>query len=364
VASGGFLVRFSVGFAAGLAVVALAVACGSRQPRGAVLGKVENGSWATSAELAWLKRIGAWRVRLTSGLETAARIETTPRLIRGLLRHDRLTLRLHARALEPVASCSADLLHRVGSAPTQRAERALDTFRRACTHLQRFHAAITLAIDQGRDYQFRRAQREGKQGVGIFREADRMLPPGEQRRLPVLRRDMAQSRVEPRFGLVASALAGKPVEVRCWSMPDWRRLMGEERAYTSGRLGGDTLGFAGIGGSRINLAPDVCDGLVDLAYNGARPTDAGGRFLLAAGIVTLSHESQHSGGIAAEAVAECNGIQIAHRAAIRLGAGRRYAASLVRTYWDHYAAEPERYTSPECREGGALDLGYAGSVWP
>jgi hypothetical protein len=159
--------------------------------------------------------------------------------------------------------------------------------------------------------------------------------------------------VEPRLAHIASLLAGKAVDLRCSSRSSWSRM-------TQGLA---LLGLADIGGRRIDLSPDVCAGLTDLVH-GARPTDERSLLLLAAAVVTLSHEPQHSKGIAVEAVAECNAIQLAPATALRLGVSSSYARLLIRTYWAHYAEEPPAYQSPECRRGGALDLGLAGSIWP
>jgi hypothetical protein len=86
--------------------------------------------------------------------------------------------------------------------------------------------------------------------------------------------------------------------------------------------------------------------------------------MLGAAVVTLSHEPQHSTGVANESVAECNAIQLANGTAVELGASAAYAAALVRTYWRHYDEELPAYRSSECRKGGELDLGHADSVWP
>lgn len=364
--SGGFLLRFLLGLAGSLAVVSLAVVFtgSSQHAEGHVLGAgVTSGSWATPAELAWLEKLGSWDTRLLRGLQSAARVETTPRLAQKLMKRDGRMVVLHSRALEPAGSCAADLTTAVGAPPTTRLHRAFDTFRLACRHLQRFHGAITLAIN-GQDSELGKAQAEGKRAAGLLRSADQMLPPGEVRSLPVIAGDVGQSRVEPRFGGIASALAGKQLEVRCWSGADWDRLIREESSYTHGKLGANTLGFAGIGGSRVNLGPAACDGLVDLAYRRARPTDEAGQLMLAAAVVTLSHEPQHSIGIAGESVAECNAIQLANGTAIKLGASPAYAAALVRMYWRQYEEELPAYRSSECRRGGKLDLGRADSIWP
>jgi len=349
--------RFFLGLTGSLAAVALTVGCAvhQRSTEGRVLGAgVESGSWASPAEVAWLGKLGAWDTRLLRGLQTAARVETTPGLAGKLMRRDGPTMVLHARALEPAGSCDSDLTTKVGSAPTGRLQRAYDTFRTACTHLQRFHSAITLAVSQRRASEIDEAQHEAKRAAAVLLQADQMLPPGKAE----------QSRIEPRFGRIASRLAGKPIEVRCWSIGDWARLMREERSYTHGKLGPATLGFAGISGSRVNLGPTVCDGLVDLAYDHARPVDDAGQLMLAAAIVTLSHEPEHSKGIAEEFVAECDAIQLANTTAIRLGASAAYAASLVHAYWRHYGEELPAYRSADCRKGGALDLGNADSIWP
>jgi hypothetical protein len=319
VSYGGFLLRFVLGLCASLCALVLAAGCAVSQTSGAVLvAGPDAGSWATRAELTWLAKLGAWDQRLMRGLRSE-------------------------RAQGPVLTCTSDLVQRVGLPPTERLRQAQAAFRRACQQLE---------------------QLETRRGSKLLLEADQMLPPGEVRALPVIGGDSAESRIEPRFGRIASQLAGKELEVRCWSGPDWRRLIGEEQIYTRGLLGTDTLGFAGISGDRVNLAPEVCAPLAALTYRQVRPTTEVARLQLATAVVTLSHEPQHSKGVVEEAVAECNAIQLAHRTAARLGASREDAAALVRTYWRHHDQELAAYRSSECRESGVLDRNYAGSIWP
>jgi hypothetical protein len=332
---------------------------------GGVLGAgVASGGWASDAELEWLRKLGAWDARLIGGLRRAARIESTPRLVRRLLAHDSATVLAHNRALAVAGTCSADLRSSVGAPPTARLRRTAKAFDRACTHLERFHNAMTLAVFRGEDYLIHQAQTEAKLGGHLLLRADGGLPPGEVRRLPVVAGDSTQSRIEPRFGRVASRLAGKPVQVRCWSRDDWARLLREEKAYTKHRIDEDTLGFAGIEGTRVNLAPGVCDALVALAYDGARPSSVSARVSLAAAVVTLAHEPQHSKGVAIEAQAECYAIQLAAVTAQRLGVDATYAQGLGTLYWQHYDQELPAYGSPECRDGGGYDLHPASSTWP
>jgi hypothetical protein len=353
VSSEGFLIRFLLGLLGSLAAISFAVGyvMPSRDAQGQVLAAgVPSGSWATPAELTWLQRLGSWDTRLLRGLQAAAPVERT--------------VMLHSRALEPTGSCTSDLTTQVGSPPTSRLEPAFDALRRACTHFQRFHVAITLAIDQGHTSEIGKARAEEKLAAGFLLTADQMLPPGEVRALPVIAGEAEQSRVEPRFGRIASTLAGKAVEVRCWSRADWSQLTREESSYTHGKLGPETLAFVAIGGTRIHLGPAVCGGLVDLTYEGLRPNDEAGQLFLASAVVTLSHEPQHSKGIATEFVAECNAIQVANGTAIKLGASPAYAAALVRTYWRHYGDELPSYRSAECRKSGRLDLHRPASTWP
>jgi hypothetical protein len=302
VGSGGFIGRFLLGMAGGLAAVTLLVGWLGVRPQGAALAAgTDGGSWASQAELTWLAAAGRWETHVLRRLD---RCDGTPR-----------------------------------AAPSARLEQARAALGRACAQLARGNV--------------RAAMRS-------FLEANELLPPGETRDLPVIAGPARVSRIEPRFGRIASVLAGKDVDARCWSRRDWAQLMREESTFTGGQLGVGTLGFAGINGSRVNFAPEVCAQLVELAYGGRRVND----YALATAVVTLSHEAQHSRGIAGEAEAECYAIQVAQRAAAQLGAGPQEAASLVLTYWRHYADELPAYRSPDCRKGGSLDLGYADSIWP
>jgi hypothetical protein len=103
------------------------------------------------------------------------------------------------------------------------------------------------------------------------------------------------------------------------------------------------------------LPPRRAGNLVALAYHHVRPTDPERVRLLAAAVVTLAHEAQHSRGIANEAVAECDAIHAARRTARALGVEDHYARLLVRTYWAHYDELPSAYRSAACN-GATLGL--------
>jgi hypothetical protein len=341
VSSEGFLLRFFLGLAISLVVTAVALgftADHSVRKSGVLAAGSESGSWASPAELVWLGRLGRWDLQLRRGLEAASAGPAH----RGL-----------EQSLGADGSCTAELERSVGSPPTRRLRHAFATFFEACRYLQRFGDAP----------ETREANRAAQRAAELLSRADQALPPGEVRGLPVIAGESGASRIEPRFARVAAELAGKPLQARCWSSRDWVHLLQEERAYTNGQLGDGTLAFASIGGSSINLGPGVCEALVDLTYRHLRPAGEASRLTLATAVVTLSHEPEHSRGIAAEAAAECYAIQLANRTAVELGASADYATALVRTYWRHYADELPAYRSPDCRKGGALDLGHADSIW-
>ena len=122
---------------------------------------------------------------------------------------------------------------------------------------------------------------------------------------------------------------------------------------------------AGFEDRRVNLGPEICDALVALRYENARPQEGEPPARLALVVAVLGHEAQHVRGVWNEAVAECHGLQMLRDAALGLGASRRYAARLAETYWARlYPLLPPTHRPSECRDGGALDAEPASSVWP
>ena len=79
----------------------------------------------------------------------------------------------------------------------------------------------------------------------------------------------------------------------------------------------------------------------------------------------LAHESHHLGGVRNEAAAECYGLQSTALVARRLHAPSAYAQQLATyTFWNVRPPVDYGYFSPECRDGGTLDLHPASSIWP
>ncbi len=173
---------------------------------------------------------------------------------------------------------------------------------------------------------------------------------------------VAGSRVNRRFSSVASRLMGHEVTVRCWRARPWREIV--ER----GAIRDEFQGLAGVAGfeqQTIHLAPSICTWLERV---GSRRPPHGNDVLDAAFAVgALSHEAHHLAysGPSSEAGVECHGMQRIRRTARLLGAPSDYSARLAIIYLALvYPHNLPRYRSPECRDGGALDLRPKSSGWP
>ena len=122
------------------------------------------------------------------------------------------------------------------------------------------------------------------------------------------------------------------------------------------------------------LAPVVCATLHRL-WEGSRPSLActelgqgqcGQEVIeLAWATTALAHESYHLRGVRNEAAAECYGLQSTAFVARRLHAPPAYAERLATyTFWNVRPPVDYGYFSPECRDGGTLDLHQASDSWP
>ena len=176
------------------------------------------------------------------------------------------------------------------------------------------------------------------------------------RPLPSIAAPSSESRIEPVFGRVASALAGTPVEVRCWSQADWPRVTVLDPARTGG--------FADLGAGTVNLPQNVCGPLDTLAYSASHRFAVPTWQEIAAAHV-LAHEAAHLGDAGtSESRAECDAVQTTQRAGELLGADAAYARWMAALDWAHlYPRLPGSYRSAACTPGGALDLRLA-EGWP
>jgi hypothetical protein len=249
------------------------------------------------------------------------------------------------KALAALRDCAPILRSSVGPAPTARLREAGAAIRRACAAYRR---GDLKAGDRILD----------ASSAFVFRRSDGRALPRRGGRTTV-------SRVEPRFSHVAAELSGDTrTVVRCWSLPDWVGLIAERGAYTGGAVDLRADGFVSEG-VRVNLAPRMCERLVRFVYEGERPTGGRTKLQLANTVLTLAHETVHVSQGADEAIATCYGLQRMRQEATLLGAPRAYANSLAELAWTGlYPYGLAKYHSPECRDGGRLDLHPDSPVWP
>jgi hypothetical protein len=159
---------------------------------------------------------------------------------------------------------------------------------------------------------------------------------------------------EQRLSAVASEIAGREVKVRC---PGpivrhfaWDTVEGSVRFDAAGKPADET-----------RLQDFSCAQLDALAEGREKGTEAD----VALAVNVLAHEAWHLAGIGDEAVAECRSMQTlawtAERLGVPAGEGRRLAELYLAT---GHEALPPRYRSPECRNGGELDLRPNDPAWP
>jgi hypothetical protein len=314
-----------------------------------------------------------WSVGFNGALEQFSELAKDPSNLRGA------DVGEIKRRLRPMRECSEGIRREVRMAPTPRLARPLDLLEDACEHYARAASLLLKAMGgQGAGTRF---LLEAKEGQRLEQRAHDMLPPGEAQAVPVVRGKSSDTRIDPLYGQVAGEIASDTrigplygrlageiarnnTEVRCWSREDWPRLMREEHAVAGISVPPDVRGLTGIGSKRINLSPTACRELDGLAYDDEQPGASAAKLLLAYGVAALAHEAQHRAGIVEEDVAECYGLQRLRDAALSLGADPPYADELATVYWGDYGHISPEYTSPECRDGGELDLHPTTSRWP
>ena len=322
---------------------------------------------ATDIEVGWAGRVIDWAILIGSAVEFVeantdglAEGRTPAPSVRGPV----------AKALRALADCG-HYTKEVGKPPSERLEAVKSAVESACRHYSTGAAAALDLLGGGGSHasalagEWEETWGKGDELIGSVAEELRDFQPANTRTLPERAGETRETRVEPEFGAVASTLVETDVEIRCWSSRDWRVLLGEMKRFTRGRIGEGTVGFAGYGDHRVNLAPEICDGLVSLRYAQARPREGKPLALVAIAVETLMHEAQHVRGVWNEPGADCYGMQMLREAARALGAPPTYAARLAEVYWaDLYELLPETYRSDECRDGGAMDADPQSSVWP
>ena len=178
---------------------------------------------------------------------------------------------------------------------------------------------------------------------------------------PLLAR--APTAQEQRLAGVASRLAQRPVSVRCGD-PHSPEALGSVW-FRGGKPADYTI-----------LSPYTCSGLAQFAadpkaFDPAQCPDGSGcgnAEQAAMALQVVAHESYHLWGAQEEAKAECYGLQSIFYVATQLGASLEQAKELGRLYWSSlyrvHGTQWPKYYSPDCRNGGRLDLRPRDGRWP
>ncbi len=324
----------------------------------------------SKAEVRWVGRLVDWSLTIAEPVEVAgAAIEPLGNR-EPLGPAERRTL---TQALTQIGGCGEAYEHLAGDAPTKRLADVAETMRDACDAYAEGARYAGEALDDRSDTQatedwvaaWTNAEKLVSSSSDIFAD----YQPSNLRRIPTGKGVTRATRVESVFTNVVRQMtpddSPDPPEARCWSKRDWTRLIDQTKVWSNGRVSENVAGFTGYADYRMNLAPEVCEALVDFRYRRARPTDERGMVLMAFAVNVLVHEAQHARGVIAEAAAECYSMQRIRDATRRLGANRAYADELAEIYWRVvYPLAPPAYRSPECKNGGALDAFPKTDRWP
>jgi hypothetical protein len=179
---------------------------------------------------------------------------------------------------------------------------------------------------------------------------------------------LVQKRLEPLLGEAVRIAVGRAIPVRCWTRSEWPSILEESDAPVGRLEPQNVLGVAVRDGAdeAINLSPRVCEPLAALAERPAMPPAGPAALELAQALVTVGHEAGHLvARLSTEAAAECFGAQHVSKFAQALGLTEAEGHLLAGLYWGElYPRSDPIYRSPECRDGGLLDLEPWSSTWP
>jgi hypothetical protein len=161
----------------------------------------------------------------------------------------------------------------------------------------------------------------------------------------------ARAEATARFSAEASRIAGHAVTIRC----------DDSGSHVGAVQHSD--GVAQIGGRLAYLAPERCHDLYRLAFE-----DEVSFSQTARSLAVLAHESWHLRGVRDEAATECYALQSGVELGRRLGLSEGTARQMMRQQLAENALRAgttsEYRVTPECRDGGRLDLHPDSSQFP
>ena len=333
-----------------LAVLIVVTACGEKSSKSsqakAKARALAQAKPFTRAELDWVRRFGAWDRQYRIDREDAE--IAVNEILSGST-----TMAEYRHTLRALRNCRRNLRSIVGAPTIPELRAVYEVLARGCARDAR------LASVPGPP---------GPDETDAFNEGKRLIEHGRAmlaRRLLVNRVTLprqggrsTESRIEPRFSRAASALVKDDVEVRCWSVPDWRRVVPEYVVFT-GYPESTSAGFASSG--RANLNPGACKSLVALAY---RRRPAANRDL-ADSVQLLAYTAERiAGPEQLSSQTQCYAMQDIRPLARSLGATRSLANRLTRTFWTDIYPTMDEYRSPACRNGDEFDKNPSSNRWP
>ena len=264
-------------------------------------------------EVKWLKRIVRWERRYSAAIGKGE--DAYYDVLQGEKKLPYLR-----RSLRPVQRCAPGLRTVVRAPPTER----LEPFRAPGGRLpaQRRLARATLrAFVEDEDLTEVRVDAE-QESERLVERARRIMDRYLLANRPASgRRHDQEEPHRARFTRVASRIALKRVQIRCWSTRGWSRMIREWEAYTGTRV--EVAGFAN-GAARAYVAPEYCSDLARFTYRRWRPASGDELLDAAFAVNVLAHEAHHLlDPRAGEAEIECRALQDIRRTARLLGTKRR-----------------------------------------
>jgi hypothetical protein len=335
-----------------LAALVLATGCGG--------GRSEATHARQGSDLAWLRSYGLWSRRLESDSRAA---ET----LRASLLLDQSGAAAFAVAVNRLGTCADRYTRNVGEPPRTAWRRPAELALRACRRYARGERMYLAAIGHEGTADLVGAQGALDLGGRDFTLADYKFDKTFvwNRPLPRIGGDSSKSRIEPLFSRVATPIARRPVEIRCWSSDDWKKVLDEINAIDPGDA--DPAGFVGSTAfsHSANLDTWTCDSLDLIAYKHRYPRSGSAELDAAESVQILAHEIHHLVSNGTEAQTECYGMQDLERVARGIGAPPAYARALALRFWqDGYPNDDVVYHTQLCHDGGPLDANPASSRWP
>jgi hypothetical protein len=155
--------------------------------------------------------------------------------------------------------------------------------------------------------------------------------------------DTMTSRADLTLSVQASRRIDDPVEVRCWSVADWERVVGEQNAWNDDSDSAEDLyGWADTSEGTIDVVIDQCNLLKRLAEEDLLEWARDDQIDAADAVATFAHEIQHFvRPDADEAEAECGAGRTLASAAVGLGATPAEAERLEALYISDIAPDLE-----------------------